>query len=84
MATPSSSKRLIISNGTLINGTGAKPGRNGSIVVEGNRISEIATTVVQPRNGDVVIDAAGRCVMPGMIDGHVHLSSHQGALPGVR
>jgi imidazolonepropionase-like amidohydrolase len=84
MATPSSSKRLIISNGTLINGTGAKPGRNGSIVVEGNRISEIATTVVQPRNGDDVIDAAGRCVMPGMIDGHVHLSSHQGALPGVR
>jgi imidazolonepropionase-like amidohydrolase len=31
-----------------------------------------------------VIDAAGKFVMPGLIDGHVHLSSHQASMPGVR
>ena len=75
--------RLVISNGTLIDGTGGKPARGVSIVVEGQRIAQVATGF-EPGKGDLVIDAAGRYVMPGMIDGHVHLSSHQGALPGVR
>ena len=84
MPTSLPATRLVVSNGTLIDGSGAKSTRSVSVVVEGNRITQIVPGALEPRSGDVLIDATGRYVMPGMIDGHVHLSSHQGALPGVR
>lgn len=79
-------KRLVIRNGTLIDGSGKPPAAVAAIVVEGNRIRELiaAGAKFAPRPEDTVIDATGKFVMPGMIDGHVHISSHQGALPGVR
>jgi len=79
-------KRLVIRNGTLIDGSGKPPSAVAAIVVEGNRIREVlgAGAPFAPRAEDTVIDATGKYVMPGMIDGHVHISSHQGALPGVR
>ena len=83
---PSSGKRLVIKNGALIDGTG-KPARpNGAVVVEGNTITGVVSAGVpfEVASADVVIDATGKYIMPGLIDGHVHLSSHQGALPGVR
>jgi len=33
---------------------------------------------------DTVIDAAGKFILPGLIDAHCHISLHQGALPGAR
>jgi imidazolonepropionase-like amidohydrolase len=33
---------------------------------------------------DTVIDAAGKFILPGLIDAHCHVSLHQGALPGAR
>ena len=33
---------------------------------------------------DTVIDAAGKFILPGLIDAHCHISLHQGALPGVK
>ena len=82
----SSPKRLLIRSGTVIDGTGQPPRANGAIVVEGNKIAGVfsAGSSWTARPSDVVIDAEGKYIMPGMIDGHVHLSSHQGALPGVR
>jgi imidazolonepropionase-like amidohydrolase len=78
--------RTLIKNGTLIDGTGRPAAPNGYIVVEAGKISEVRGrgATAEARPGDAVIDATGKYVMPGMIDGHVHLSSHQGALPGVR
>ena len=76
-------KRLIIESGTLIDGRSSASVANDAIVVEGNKIAQVGGGGrVQP--GDTVINAAGKYIMPGLIDGHVHLSSHQGALPGVR
>src|SRR5438105_328323 len=77
-------KRLIIKNGTLIDGRSKSPAPNETIVVEGNRILYVGGQGSRSEPGDAVIDAAGKHIMPGLIDGHVHLSSHQGALPGVR
>jgi imidazolonepropionase-like amidohydrolase len=79
-------KRVIISGGTLIDATG-KPSRpNGAVVIEGNKIVQVVdgTSKGPTQPDDDVIDARGKFVMPGLIDGHVHISSHQGALPGVR
>jgi imidazolonepropionase-like amidohydrolase len=82
----SDSPRLIIKNGTLIDGSGKPAALNQAIVVKKNEIIHVgdAKAVGGVRPTDTVIDAAGKHIMPGLIDGHVHLSSHQGALRGVR
>jgi imidazolonepropionase-like amidohydrolase len=82
-----SSPRLLIKDGTLIDGSGRDPVRNTLLVVDGDRISHLG-----PGDGsfrpespdDTVIDAAGKFILPGLIDAHCHISLHQGALPGVR
>ena len=78
-------KRLVIKNGTLIDGTGKPATPNTAIIVEGNKITSVGAAVdAAIEAGATVIDATGKYIMPGLIDGHVHLSSHQGAIPGVR
>src|SRR5215470_11351258 len=79
--------RLLIKNGTLIDGSGRDPAKNSLIAVEGNRITQIgpAASPAWPQSADdKVIDAAGKFILPGLIDAHCHISLHQGALPGVR
>ncbi|WP_298727594.1 amidohydrolase family protein [uncultured Ferrovibrio sp.] len=81
----SKTKKLVIKNGTVIDGTGKAPMANTTVVVEGNKITSVGGQIDAATLTDAtVIDATGKYVMPGMIDGHVHLSSHQGAIPGVR
>ena len=82
-----SSPRLLIKNGTLIDGSGSDPVTNTLVVVDGNRITHIggAAGLVQPETpDDTVIDAAGKFILPGLIDAHCHISLHQGALPGAK
>ncbi|MGH2601498.1 MAG: amidohydrolase family protein, partial [Dehalococcoidia bacterium] len=64
----------VVRAGTLIDGSGADPVRNATIVIEGNTITAVNTNGDIPRDAEV-IDAAGMTVMPGMIDCHVHLPS---------
>jgi imidazolonepropionase-like amidohydrolase len=80
-------RRLLIKNGTLIDGSGRDPMANTVIAVEGNRITHVgdAPRAMRPENPeDRVIDAAGKYILPGLIDAHCHISLHQGALPGVK
>jgi imidazolonepropionase-like amidohydrolase len=81
-------KTLVIRNGTLIDGSGGLPAENDALVVEGNRIQSVghvpAGLNLEDRDNVQVIDAAGQFVMPGLIDGHCHLSLGQPKLPGVR
>jgi imidazolonepropionase-like amidohydrolase len=78
--------RLLITNGTLIDGYGGDPVDNPGILIDGNVIRSVGG----PAAADgapgkcTVIDASGQYITPGMIDGHCHLSLHQGALPGMR
>jgi imidazolonepropionase-like amidohydrolase len=69
---------LVIQNGTLINGTGNPPTPNQAMVIEGNRIKSIGPLPEELAHGDrrhiEIIDAAGQWIMPGLIDGHCHLS----------
>ena len=79
--------RLLIRNGTLIDGSGSKAVPNSLIAIEGNRISHLgpAGAAMRPETADdKVIDAAGKFILPGLIDAHCHISLHQGALPGAR
>ena len=77
-------KRLLIKNGTLIDGSGREPVPNTFIVIEGSRITQVGGADGSARPEDTVIDAAGKFILPGLIDAHCHISLHQGALPGVR
>src|SRR5258707_2562337 len=79
--------RLLIKNGTLIDGSGGDPVPNKLLVVEGNRITLVGETdgSMRPETpDDTVIDATGKFILPGLIDAHCHISLHQGALPGMK
>lgn len=69
---------IVIRNGTLIDGSGAPPRPNDVLVIEGNRIKSVGPLPpdVHLDNGDGVqiIDAEGQWILPGLIDGHCHLS----------
>ena len=72
-----SSPRLMIKNGTLIDGCGRDPITNSLIVVEGNRISHVghAEESMRPVNpDDRTIDATGKFILPSLIDAHCHIS----------
>ena len=62
---------LLISGGTLIDGSGAPPLDNAQVLIRGGMIAEISTS--RPTSGDAeVIDARGRFIVPGFVDSHVH------------
>lgn len=42
------------------------------VLVEGDRIREVADRPIAPPEGARVLDAGGRTLMPGLIDAHVH------------
>ena len=46
--------------------------REGSILVEGNRIVAVGPTSEMPLEADRVIDARGKMVLPGLVNTHHH------------
>ena len=77
----------VIRNGTLIDGSGDPPTQNEAIVIEGNRIRSTGLLPgdlnLEDRDHVRVIDASGQWIMPGLIDGHCHLSFGNPQMPGV-
>jgi imidazolonepropionase-like amidohydrolase len=49
----------------------------GEILIQGERIAQIGSTVTHP-SGAEVLDLGDRTLMPGLIDAHVHLFLHVG------
>ena len=65
--------RLILRDARIIDGCGEVQAR-GFVVIEGNRIVEVGKGPgPSKKNGHEAIDLDGRCLLPGMIDCHVHL-----------
>ena len=63
----------VIVGGTLIDGTGGPPIREGAVFIVGSRIVAMGPvgSVEVPRDAEV-IDAKRKTVMPGFIDAHTH------------
>lgn len=61
---------LLVKNGTLVTATDIF---RGDIEVSGGKIARIGQDLAV-HDGARVIDASGKYVFPGMIDGHVHLA----------
>lgn len=75
-------KHLYIQAGTLIDGNGAAPVPNPGILVSNGKIAAVGKQDEQKlaalrQEGLTDIDATGKYVMPGLIDGHCHISSSQ-------
>ena len=66
---------LVITGGTVIDGTGA-PGRRADVAVDGDRITAVGE--VDAGGAGRVIDAEGRLVTPGFVDLHSHLDAQVG------
>ena len=71
-------RALVLEGGTLVDGTGRAPLADAVVVVEGSRITAVGTraSLTYPAGAEV-INVAGRTILPGLIDGHLHLRAHQ-------
>lgn len=63
---------ILIKNGHIIDPANKVDGKIDLLVADG-KIAKIGKTGSLPLNGAQVIDAAGKLVVPGLIDMHVHL-----------
>lgn len=64
---------VAIVGGVLIDGTGRDPVRHGVVVIDGGRVVAAGpeSVVTVPRDARIV-DVAGRTVLPGFVDCHLH------------
>ena len=62
----------VYTNARLIDGLADQPQEGVSIVVDGERISQITGSDAPTPAGAEVIDLTGKTVVPGLIDTHVH------------
>lgn len=66
---------IALVGGSLIDGSGRDPQPQTTVVIKDTRIAWTGPDKQAPLTKDTrIIDAAGRTVMPGLIDLHVHLS----------
>jgi imidazolonepropionase-like amidohydrolase len=73
-------KRLLIKNAMVIYGNAEPPFGPANICVEDGLIYRVGSV---PRGWvpDAEIDATGKYVMPGIINGHIHLQDERGGIP---
>jgi imidazolonepropionase-like amidohydrolase len=64
--------RLAIVGATVLDGTGRDPLRDAVVLIDDGRITAVESGSAAPE-GYPVLDAAGRYVIPGLMDANVHL-----------
>ena len=65
---------LALLNGRIVDGTGADPIEDGFVRLDDGRITEVGPmSAYRPRDRARTVELAGRTVLPGLIDCHVHL-----------
>ncbi len=67
------SQHTIIYCGRLVDVKAGQLLKEMSIIVDGNKISDVVKGYAPAGPGDKVIDLKNRTVMPGLIDSHVHM-----------
>ncbi|HEX2455928.1 MAG TPA: amidohydrolase family protein [Vicinamibacterales bacterium] len=73
---------VALTNVRVIDGTGAAPRENQTVVIKGGMIAALGDAAqVKPPDGATVLDLTGKSVMPGMVMVHEHLYYPTG--PGV-
>lgn len=78
VGTPQNPEKPVIAvvGGTLIDGSGKEPLPNAVIIIEGDKIKAVGPAAkIKIPDGATKIDAAGKWILPGFIDCHIHLTS---------
>ena len=66
--------RILFRNAQVWDGSGVEP-FPGDVLIEGKRIKTIARTLNQLQaDGATIVEARGRTLMPGLVEGHAHIS----------
>ena len=75
----SQTKAVAIVGGTLIDGTGRAPLEDSAVVILNGRIQAVGKRgeLAIPQDAEV-IDAKGKSILPGLIDGHCHYRDWMG------
>ena len=61
-------------HGTLVDGNGAAPVSDATVLIRNDRIHAVGAAVEVDMPADAeIIDASGKTVMPGIIEGHAHV-----------
>lgn len=68
----------LVRGGTVIDGTGAEPREGWDVEVTDGLVSYVGPPRAAAPRPDRVVDAAGRHVLPGFVDVHVHLTMPNG------
>ncbi|MBL8222335.1 MAG: amidohydrolase family protein, partial [Bryobacterales bacterium] len=68
---------LLITNVTVIDGTGAPPGAPQSILIRNGRIVSVNAPSLPPRDAEV-LDGTGKFLIPGLWDMHTHVLADAG------
>jgi len=63
---------VLLHGGSVWDGSG-KPAYPGDVLVQGNRIAGVWPRAPRELREPIRIDVTGHTVLPGMVDGHVHL-----------
>lgn len=72
---------MLIAGGTLIDGTGRPPLADAVILIENGKIMRVGRSgEIAPPAGAEVVNAAGKFILPGLIDAHVHYRDWVGEL----
>jgi imidazolonepropionase-like amidohydrolase len=67
--------RLYLTGARLIDGTGASPLERATVVIEEARVADIDTSGNSVPAESAHLDLAGRTLMPGLVDAHVHVTN---------
>jgi imidazolonepropionase-like amidohydrolase len=70
----------VLWNARLVDGRGTQARDRIAVTVTGGRVAEIEDAAGEPPPG--ALDLAGRTLLPGLIDAHIHLSSDVSRSPG--
>ena len=72
---PNQQSTLALTNVTVIDTTGSSPGQRATVVITGDRISEMGEPgKVSIPKGAQTVDGTGKFLLPGFWDMHMHLS----------
>ncbi len=77
-AVPAPSHAIVLHAARLLDVKAGKLIQPGEVLVQGERIVEVGSSVKHPAGAEV-IDLGDRTLMPGLIDAHIHLFLHPGA-----
>ena len=69
---------IVLHAARLLDVKGGRVVKPGEVLVQGERIVEVGSSVKRPAGAEV-IDLGDRTLLPGLIDAHVHLFLHPGA-----